>query len=65
MANKINELKNWVIEQQNSLPQGTMTESQTTIYCTLQLVRNRIEEILESDQKKKKNNKQSPGDYGC
>lgn len=65
MANKINELKNWVIEQQNSLPHGTMTESQTTIYCTLQLVRNRIEEILESDQKKKKNNKQSPGDYGC
>lgn len=65
MGNKLKELKNWLFEQQNSLPHGDMTETQTTIFCTLQLVKNQIEFIEQKDIKIKKENKKSPGDYGC
>lgn len=65
MCKKLKQLEQWVVEKQNSLPHGEMTETQSTIFCTLQLIRNQIN-FLKSEKKQDKNNhNQSPGYYGC
>lgn len=60
----LDELKEWVVKQQSSLPEEGMDEHQLTIFATLQLVKNQIDCLIEKDKKNKLTGK-SPGYYGC
>jgi hypothetical protein len=64
MSSQIQELKEWVENEQSTLPEENMTDQEVVIYATLQLVKRQIEYIVERDKEKCKTIK-SPGDYGC
>lgn len=61
----LNELLIWISEEQKNIPIEDRTETQDTIYSTLQLVKRKVEYMKIREKENCKQNKTSPGDYGC
>lgn len=64
MKSQMKELKEWLEQKQMEIHNEEMSETQNTIFATLQLVKRQVEYITEKNNSKNKNSG-SPGHYGC
>jgi len=64
MKSQLEELHEWIENKQMEVHNEGMSETENTIYCTLQLVKRQIEYQITKD-KQKISKKASPGWDGC
>ena len=66
MKNDLEELRKWIDDHQNDLLKKDMTEKQSTIYYTFEVVKKEIDFLIQKNKKINTNTtKGSRGHYGC